>query len=181
MPTQRAQTTGSSETLPHAVSFVCRHCGAVYAGRSTMPARFCLACGLPVATAAPGAPAVAGPRKRVLLVEDSRVLRGALCKLIASLGHDPVEANNGSEALALAAQQRPDLVITDLVMPEMGGIELIDRLHEHPDLRQVPVIVLTSQHTADTITQGLARNVVDYIVKDISRMKEIRDRLVRHL
>jgi CheY-like chemotaxis protein len=153
----------------------------VYAGRSTALARFCLACGLPLATAGPSAAPPSGPRKRVLLVEDSRVLRGALCKLIASLGHEPVEANNGSEALALATGQCPDLIITDLVMPEMGGFELIDRLHAHPDLRRVPVIVLTSQHTADTITQGLARNVVDYIVKDISRMKEIRDRLVRHL
>ncbi len=59
-------------------------------------------------------------------------------------GHDVVEANHGAVALELAHESRPDLVVTDLMMPVMGGRELIDRLRSNPETAAIPILVLSA-------------------------------------
>ena len=92
-----------------------------------------------------------GSPARVLVVDDSRLVLDTLCDLITELGHESVSSAGGRKALELLASRRYDLVITDLLMPEMGGPALARKLlAERPETS----ILFMSGHTDHTITRG---------------------------
>jgi CheY-like chemotaxis protein len=74
-------------------------------------------------------------------------------------------ATGGAEALAFCAQQLPDLILLDVLMPEMSGYEVCDRLKADPRTRSVPIIFVTVQGSADDEAEGFAHGAVDYISK----------------
>jgi len=77
----------------------------------------------------------------VLVVEDDRLNRNLICKVLRIEGHQIVEASDGAEALELLYAQRFDLVITDFVMPRLNGLKLVDQLH--PLQPRPPIIFIT--------------------------------------
>src|SRR5689334_19516253 len=85
-----------------------------------------------------------GGSRSVLLVEDDGDLRQALAELLESEGYACRHAKDGIEALAAVNLEPPDLVIADLLMPLMSGIDLLARLREHPSYRDIPVIAMTA-------------------------------------
>ena len=92
----------------------------------------------------------AGPRKSVLVVDDVFESRALIVQLLEPLGFHVAEAENGAAALHRALAARPDLIVTDLVMPEMSGRELTRRLRENPDLAGIPVIVVSASTSGGT-------------------------------
>jgi two-component system chemotaxis response regulator CheY len=80
----------------------------------------------------------------VLLVDDDRDIREAMAELLQAEGYECILARHGAEALELMTQQTPSLLIIDLLMPVMNGVELIARLREDPRWRDLPVIVTTA-------------------------------------
>lgn len=93
----------------------------------------------------------AGPRKRVLVVDDLLENRAVMVAMLEPLGFDLVEAVNGREALEKARAVRPDLILMDVVMPEMGGLEATRLIRGSPDLKDVPIIAISaSASDADT-------------------------------
>ncbi len=83
--------------------------------------------------------------KTVLIVDDDPDLLRLFRRMLADQPYRVLRAKNGSEALAIMAQQRPDVVLLDLVMPEMDGFQLLAHRNADPVLRQIPVIVVSSQ------------------------------------
>src|SRR3954453_17102387 len=81
---------------------------------------------------------------RILLVEDAPFLRYAFGRLLRMHGFEVKEANDGREALACVPKFRPQLVVTDLMMPGMDGIELIRRLRADPETASLPVVAITA-------------------------------------
>ena len=100
----------------------------------------------------------------VLVVDDSAVDRtraGGLLKKGAGLV--PIYASNGREALAIIAAEKPDIVISDLQMPEMDGLELVETIRrEHPGL---PVILMTAHGSEETAIQALRKGATNYVAK----------------
>src|SRR3954468_16436904 len=86
---------------------------------------------------------------RILLVEDAPFLRYAFGRLLRMHGFEVMEANDGLEALECVPEFQPQLVVTDLMMPVMDGVELIHRLRADPETADLPVLAMT----ADTSTQ----------------------------
>src|SRR5437588_1709744 len=87
---------------------------------------------------------------RVLLVEDAPFLRYAFGRLLRMHGFEVMEANDGREALECVGAFRPQLVVTDLMMPVMDGVELIERLRANPETADVPVVAITADGTEQT-------------------------------
>jgi len=104
---------------------------------------------------------------RVLLVEDAPFLRYAFGRLLRMHGFDVREANDGREALECVPEFRPHLVLTDLMMPVMDGIELIRRLHDDPETTRVPVVAITADATEQAERQARQAGAVDVITKPI--------------
>lgn len=170
--------------MQHYIACSCGRCESQFIGRGSSEAKFCYHCGALLTASSSQPEAAAKPqrkKKRVIVAEDSQVLLNAFSKMIVSLGHEVLEATDGEEALAIAQQEHPDLIITDLNMPRMDGMELIENLRKDETLREVPVVILTSESRSKTIAKGLSQGVVDYIVKDIGKVAEIRERLKRFL
>lgn len=122
---------------------------------------------------------------RVLIVDDEPVIRLDLRTMLESMGHEVVgEADNGIDALQLARSLQPDLVIADLMMPEMDGIELSRQLAKE---RIAPVLVLTAYSEPEMVMGADRAGVLGYLVKPfreadlapaiqvaISRYRELR-------
>jgi two-component system response regulator AtoC len=98
---------------------------------------------------------------RILVVDDEARMRRILEIMLRKVGHEVLSAGNGVEALTLFKRETTDLVITDLRMPEMDGLELLRRIRElDPDL---PVIVITAHGTIDTAVTAMKNGASDYI------------------
>ena len=102
---------------------------------------------------------------RVLAVDDSAVARRQIREALQSAGIEVCEAGEGVEALWRARQQQFDLVLTDLHMPTMDGLELIRELRKTPGYEQTPVYVLTSDGCRERLAAGRAAGATAWIVK----------------
>lgn len=85
---------------------------------------------------------------KILCVDDSATLRKIVSMSLGPLGHAVSEAENGKAALAALAGGIPDLIVLDVNMPEMGGVEFLEERGKNPAWKSVPVIVLTTQDEA---------------------------------
>jgi DNA-binding response OmpR family regulator len=106
------------------------------------------------------------------VVDDERTLRDIVHKALTKAGHHCVTAANGEEALALASKQAFDLVLTDLKMPKMGGLALIEWLRkQHPGL---PIIIMTGYADLESARKALRLHVSDYLVKPFESLAEVQ-------
>ncbi|MBO2601577.1 response regulator [Shewanella algae] len=103
--------------------------------------------------------------KTILAVDDSASMRQMVSFTLKTAGFDVTEANNGEEALKVAQGREFDLVISDVNMPIMDGIELIRNLRELPNYKFVPMLMLTTETTTDKKQQGRAAGATGWIVK----------------
>jgi sigma-B regulation protein RsbU (phosphoserine phosphatase) len=107
-------------------------------------------------------------KKTILIVDDTPINIGVISGALKDSFATKV-ANSGEKALAIAAgKDKPDLILLDILMPEMDGYEVCRRLKANPDTRDIPVIFLTSQTEAEDETKGFEVGAVDYIHKPFS-------------
>jgi len=104
-------------------------------------------------------------RKRVLLVDDSLIAREAEAALLRALGHEVDEAADGEEGFRKLRAGRYDLLVTDVQMPVLDGIDLTRRVKSTPELRQIPVLILSSLETQQDRRRGLEAGAEGYLGK----------------
>jgi len=102
---------------------------------------------------------------KVLSVDDSRTIRLIVTRSLKPFDCTVVEASNGEEGLAAAANEKPDLILLDISMPIMDGVTMLTRLKEDESLRAIPVIMLTAEAGRDNVLQIAKLGVRDYLVK----------------
>ncbi|MCC7204103.1 MAG: sigma-54-dependent Fis family transcriptional regulator, partial [Phycisphaeraceae bacterium] len=105
------------------------------------------------------------PDKTILIVEDETVLRQSLAELLAGEGYNVLQAANGKLGYELALQQPVDLVLSDVRMPEMDGLSMLDRIRQAQP--QTPVVMLTAFGTVDDAVGALRRGAWDYLLKPV--------------
>jgi signal transduction histidine kinase len=105
-----------------------------------------------------------GRRARVLLAEDQDDLRGFIARIL-STDFDVLTAADGAEALAVARRERPDLVLSDVMMPGMSGTDLCRAIKSDPALGATPVILLTAKSGTDAALEGYGHGADDFVVK----------------
>ena len=104
--------------------------------------------------------------KTVLVVDDSPTMRQMVAFTLTSAGYQVVEAGNGKEAVGkVNGGAKPDLVVTDLNMPEMDGITLINEIRKMPALKFTPILMLTTEASDDKKKAGQAAGATGWIVK----------------
>lgn len=104
--------------------------------------------------------------RTILVVEDSATQALHLRTLLEQQGLDVLWARDGAQGVQLARQQRPDLIVLDIQMPEMNGFEVCQRLKETAETADIPVIMFTRYDDARSVLSGLERGAIDYIPKD---------------
>jgi adenylate cyclase len=118
-------------------------------------------------------------KKTILAVDDSREILEAVTGILAPT-HTIKAARNGELALKIAKKQKPDLILLDIMMPEMDGYEVCRKLKDDPDTRDIPVIFLTAQGQTADETRGFDLGAADYIHKPFSP-PILRARVATHL
>ncbi|MET1038980.1 MAG: SpoIIE family protein phosphatase [Aeromicrobium sp.] len=103
-------------------------------------------------------------RARVLVVEDNADMRTYVAGLLGEL-YDVVTAVDGLEALERVEESRPDLILTDVMMPRLDGFGLLDRLQQDPRTTSIPVIMLSARAGEEGTVEGLEAGAADYLVK----------------
>ena len=104
----------------------------------------------------------------ILVVDDSTTMRQMVCFTLTSAGHEVVEAADGHEGVAAARQGKFDLVITDVNMPGMNGIELVRALRALPEYKFTPMLVLTTESEQSIKQKGRDAGATGWIVKPFS-------------
>jgi putative two-component system response regulator len=117
---------------------------------------------------APRTPAATLPESTLLIVDDLPENLSVLGELLSGAQYRVRAANSGAAALRHAIQEpRPDLILLDVMMPDMDGFEVLDRLKADPATRDIPVVFLTALSEADDEERGLALGAADYVTKPI--------------
>lgn len=101
----------------------------------------------------------------ILIVEDDQDAREALCAMVESLGHAPLAFPGGKEALEGLEDQKVHIALIDIMMPEMNGFELLEKLKEIPHYARVPIIMVTARDQHDEILEGYQQGAEYYITK----------------
>ena len=107
--------------------------------------------------------------KTFLVVDDSASMRQLIASAVQSAGHTVLAAENGRDAIEKLGDTKVDLVITDLNMPEMDGIELIKKLRSMPVYKFVPIVMLTTEAQMEKKQEGKKAGASGWIVKPFSQ------------
>lgn len=116
-------------------------------------------------------------RTKILTVDDSKTVRIIVKRAFRTFDCEIFEAANGTEGLASAAANAPDLILVDVTMPIMDGIEMVTQLKSEANLREIPIIMLTAEGGKDAVQKAAGLGVNHYIVKPFAEaalIEEIR-------
>jgi DNA-binding response OmpR family regulator len=114
-------------------------------------------------------------QKTILIIEDEKSLRGALMDVLRLKDFVPIEAKNGKEGLKSALSKHPQLILLDLIMPEMDGMTTLKKIRENVWGKKVPIIILTNLSATNDqfVTDALAHASTYFLVKSDWKLHDI--------
>lgn len=104
-------------------------------------------------------------KKTILLVEDDVFVSDIYQTKLGQVGFDVVSAENGMEAIKRLEEKTPDLILLDIVMPYMDGMEVLKKLKENEKWKNIPVILLTNLSEKEKVEEGVRMGASDYLIK----------------
>jgi CheY-like chemotaxis protein len=109
-------------------------------------------------------------RKKILLVDDSNTILMMERMILAKHGFELTTASDGEQAIARAEKEQPDLILMDVVMPRMGGVEALRRLQQNEKTSTIPVIMVTTRGEAENVEIAFETGCTDYVTKPIDSL-----------
>lgn len=104
--------------------------------------------------------------KTILVTDDDKLLRDSIVAMLRGEGYEVTEAEDGQQSLNMALTQHPDLIITDVHMPQMDGLTMVNQLREDEWGKSVSVIVLSNDDTTNAINSALQSGITIYLSKN---------------
>ena len=101
----------------------------------------------------------------ILIVDDNDMNRDLLARRLSQAYYDVIDVGSGQEALDIAENRKIDLVLLDILMPDMDGYQVLAHLKENPKTRMIPVIMLTAVHEMDSVVRCFELGADDYLTK----------------
>ncbi len=113
--------------------------------------------------------------KKILVVDDSAIMRSLVVSALEEIdGIETVEAANGYEALKALPQHTFDMIITDINMPEINGLEIVHFVKNHDQYKHIPTIIISTDHGEEEVKKGLALGANRYFIKPFG-MERLQD------
>ena len=103
--------------------------------------------------------------KTILIIEDDKFLRELIVRKLTEEGFGVSEAVDGEEGIKKIKEEKPDLILLDLILPGIDGFEVLSKKKEDPALASIPVIILSNLGQKDDVEKGLKMGAVDYLIK----------------
>lgn len=113
----------------------------------------------------------------VLVVEDTELLRRIYADKLTQDGYEVLTAGDGIEALQHLRTAHVDLLLLDLIMPKMSGLEVLDAIKKDPRTRDIPVLILSNLGQDSDVERGLALGAVDYLIKNEAKPADVAEKI----
>ena len=102
---------------------------------------------------------------KVLLIEDDRSLRELIAQKLEKEKFDVMQTVDGESGLRKLSEQKPDIVLLDLILPGMSGFEVLKKIREMPDSQTIPVVILSNLGQREDVEKGLSLGATDFLIK----------------
>ena len=112
--------------------------------------------------------------KKILIIEDEPEMRRNITALLRFLEYAPIEAENGRKGVELARREKPDLVLCDVMMPELDGHGVLQALQQDPEVALIPFIFLTAKGEKEDLRSGMNLGADDYLTKPVANADLVR-------
>lgn len=112
-------------------------------------------------------------RKKILLVDDSPTVLLMEQMILSRGGYDLIVARDGEEGVAKAIEEKPDLILLDVVMPKRNGLQVLEELRRQEITRSVPVIMVTTRSEIENVERAFTNGCTDYVTKPINGLELI--------
>ena len=119
--------------------------------------------------------------KKILLVEDEEIMINLLEKKLVSEGYEVSVARDGEEGLRKIREARPDLILLDIVMPKMGGFEVMDEMQKSPEFKNIPIIVISNSGQPVEIDRAQKLGAKDWLIKTEFDPQEVLDKVIKQI
>jgi len=119
--------------------------------------------------------------KKILMVEDEEIMIDLLQRKIAQEGYEISVARNGEEGLAAMKEKKPDLVLLDIIMPKMGGFEVMEKMQKDKDLKKIPVIVISNSGQPVEIDRAQKMGAEDWLIKTEFDPQEVIEKIKKQI
>lgn len=103
--------------------------------------------------------------KKILIIEDEKTLRFLIVQTLIQEGFEVEEAIDGEEGIQKLKKNKPDLILLDLLLPNINGFEVLSKIKRDSDLESIPVIILSNLGQEEEIKKGLNLGAIDYLIK----------------
>lgn len=119
--------------------------------------------------------------KKVLIVEDEAIILDLLQKKLTKEGYETLIARDGDEGLAVMRKNKPDIVLLDIIMPKMGGFEVMAEMQKDEELKQIPIIVISNSGQPVEIDKAQSLGAKDWLVKAEFNPQEVIDKIEKQI
>ena len=119
--------------------------------------------------------------KKILLIEDEEILINLLQRKLTQEGYEVSAARNGEEGIKLMRETMPDIVLLDIVMPKMGGFEVMGMMQKDKELKNIPVIIVSNSGQPVEIDKARKLGAKDWLIKTEFDPQEVVDKVVKQI
>jgi DNA-binding response OmpR family regulator len=115
--------------------------------------------------------------KKILLIEDESALRKTFSEVLEQEGYEVLNAVDGEEGLNLAQTEKPDLILLDLVLPKLHGFDVLRKIKENQDTKDISVIILTNLESTSDVEKAVELGATTYLVKANYSLESILEKV----
>ena len=119
--------------------------------------------------------------KKILFIEDESALQKTFGEILKQEGYEMISALDGETGLRLAKSEKPDLILLDLILPKMHGFEVLKKLKEDKETKDIPVIVLTNLEKIEDVDKALELGATTYLIKAQYSLEEVVEKIKKVL
>ena len=119
--------------------------------------------------------------KKILLIEDEKIMVGLLRKKLTKEGYDVSVAWDGKEGLKKARKESPNLILLDIIMPKMGGFEVMEEIAKDKELKKIPIIIVSNSGQPVELERAKELGVKDWLIKTEFDPQEVLDKVIKQI
>ena len=119
--------------------------------------------------------------KKILLIEDEELMIDLLQRKLTKEGYEILVARDGEEGLKVMREVRPDLILLDIIMPKMGGFEVMEEMGKNKELKKIPVIVISNSGQPVELDKAQKLGAKDWLIKTEFDPQEVVDKVVKQI
>lgn len=119
--------------------------------------------------------------KKILIIEDEEIMLGLLQRKLTKEGYEISVARDGDEGMQVMKEVNPDLILLDIIMPKMGGFEVMEEMNKDKELKKIPVIVISNSGQPVELDRAQKLGAKDWLIKTEFDPQEVIDKVVKQI